>query len=115
MRRRDKGGGKTQGRRRKASKRQNGLKARDRDETLEQLTATSEVLEAISHSTFDLQIVLATLVKTAGRLCQAENVQIFLYDGEFYRCKYRMRSLIPNTLMAVRNSADTARCLGSHC
>jgi two-component system, NtrC family, sensor kinase len=32
-----------------------------------------------------LQIVLATLVKTAGRLCQAENVQIFLYDGEFYR------------------------------
>jgi two-component system, NtrC family, sensor kinase len=85
MRRRDKGGGKTQGRRRKASKRQNGLKARDRDETLEQLAATSEVLEAISHSTFDLQIVLATLVKTAGRLCQAENVQIFLYDGEFYR------------------------------
>ena len=85
MRRRDKGGGKTQGRRRKASKRQNGLKARDRDETLEQLAATSEVLEAISHSTFDLQIVLVTLVKTAGRLCQAENVQIFLYDGEFYR------------------------------
>jgi GAF domain-containing protein len=85
MRRRDKAGGKTARRRRKASKRQNGLKARDRDETLEQLAATSEVLEAISHSTFDLQTVLATLVKSAGRLCQAENVQIFLYDGEFYR------------------------------
>jgi GAF domain-containing protein len=66
-------------------KRQNGLKAQDRDETLEQLAATSEVLKAISHSTFDLQTVLATLVKSAGKLCQAENVQIFLYDGEFYR------------------------------
>ena len=86
MRRRDKAGNKTVRRRRfKASKRKNGLKARSRDETLEQLAATSEVLEAISHSTFDLQTVLATLVKSAGRLCQAENVQIFLYDGEFYR------------------------------
>jgi GAF domain-containing protein len=85
MRRRDKAGGKTARRRRKASKRQNGLKVRNRDETLEQLAVTSEVLEAISHSTFDLQTVLATLVKSAGRLCQAENVQIFLYDGEFYR------------------------------
>jgi two-component system, NtrC family, sensor kinase len=68
----------------KASKRI-GVKALNRDDTLEQLTATSEVLEAISRSTFDLQTVLATLVKSAGRLCQAENVQIFLYDGEFYR------------------------------
>ena len=85
MRRRDKAGGKRPRRRFKTSKRQNGLKARDRDETLEQLAATSEVLEAISRSTFDLQIVLATLVKSAGRLCQAENVQIFLYDGQFYR------------------------------
>ena len=85
MRRRDKAGGKTARRRFKASRRQNRLKARNRDETLEQLAATSEVLEAISHSTFDLQTVLATLVKSSGRLCQAENVQIFLYDGEFYR------------------------------
>ena len=85
MKRRDKAGGKTARRRFKVSKRKNGLKARNPDETLDQLAATSEVLEAISHSTFDLQTVLATLVKSAGRLCQAENVQIFLYDGEFYR------------------------------
>jgi GAF domain-containing protein len=71
--------------RRKASKRQNRSNARNRDGTLEQLAATSEILEAIGHSTFDLQTVLATLVKSAGRLCQAENVQIFLFDGEFYR------------------------------
>src|SRR6478752_798686 len=85
MKRRDKAGGETARRRFKISKRKNGSKARNPDETLEQLAATSEVLEAISRSTFDLQTVLATLVKSAGRLCQAENVQIFLYDGEFYR------------------------------
>jgi GAF domain-containing protein len=85
MRRRDKASGKAARRPFKASKRRSGLKALNRDETLEQLAATSEVLEAISRSTFDLQTVLATLVKSAGRLCQAENVQIFLHDGEFYR------------------------------
>src|SRR6478609_6494351 len=85
MKRRDKAGGETARRRFKISKRKNGSKARNPDETLDQLVATSEVLEAISHPTFDLQTVLATLVKSAGRLCQAENVQIFLHDGEFYR------------------------------
>ena len=59
--------------------------SRERDEALEQLTATSEVLQVISQSTFNLQSVLSTLVHAAGQLCQAENVQIFLRDGEVYR------------------------------
>ena len=60
-------------------------RSRERDEALEQLTATSEVLQVISQSTFDLQSVLSTLVHAAGQLCRAESVQVFLRDGEVYR------------------------------
>jgi adenylate cyclase len=61
------------------------LLTRERDDALEQQTATSEVLQVISNSPGELEPVFATMLANAIRICDANFGNIFRWDGDVLR------------------------------
>src|SRR5262249_61396577 len=60
-------------------------RTRERDETLEQLEATSEVLRVISSSRGELQPVFQEILKSAVRICGAKFGNLWLREGDGVR------------------------------
>jgi signal transduction histidine kinase len=89
----------------------------DLSESLQQQTATADVLKVISRSTFDLQTVLQTLVESAARLCDAEKATItrqrdgVLFRGESYGFSDEFMEYVRNVPVMPDRGSATARAL----
>src|SRR5215813_7737914 len=57
-------------------------RTRELSESLEQQTATSEVLKVISSSPGELELVFEAMLQNATRICGAKFGQMYSYDGE---------------------------------
>ena len=130
MKRREKAGGKAaKARRRKTLtlKRRNAPKAerrrsslatgketnveqltRERDEALEQLAATSEVLQVISSSPGELQTVFDTMLAKAAELCEASYGTMWLREGDGFRAA-ALHGALPPAYLEQRRSGTLFR------
>src|SRR5580704_7796290 len=64
-------------------------------ESLDQQTATSDILRVISSSPGDIQPVLDAVAESAARLCEAPDVSIFVREADHLRVAAR-HGLIPS-------------------
>jgi len=82
-------------------------------EALEQQTATSDVLEVISRSAFDLRAVFETVAESSVRLCGADRAFIFRFDGELLRMAVAYNSTPGFVEWVAKNPIRPGRHSGS--
>ncbi|MBI2759896.1 MAG: GAF domain-containing protein [Chloroflexi bacterium] len=85
---------------------------RERDESLEQQTATGRILETISSSPTNLQMVLDEIVQVAVRLCAVDSAGLLLIEGDRLRAAATtvpggldMAPLLPRTRGSINGRA----------